>query len=138
MTVFARLIGQDTLISVYDGGAFVIGTGPTYGSAIPVQAFAETITERSEGSVVDCRGMGDGYEQLRPTFIKNEIKIELRIENSGPVSVTLGGYGKVVYSPMTGVGTVTLQGIWTGDDFDSTMDQPQKQTLTLRGNADNV
>src|SRR5437868_5983942 len=96
-----RLLGQDQLISVYDGGAFG-AAGPTYGSAIPVQAFARSIRIRDKVNTVSVRGCGDQREKLRPTFGESELVVELLTESTGLVLVTNGGYGKITWTPISG------------------------------------
>lgn len=135
-----RLLAQDQIISVTDGGTFT-GSGPNYvGGAgpIPVNAFAKSIKITNKINTADMRGCGDTRKKLRPIYGESQLVVELLTEDSGLVAVTDGGYGKISWTPVTGGDAEVYEGLWIGDDTDSSMDNPQMQILTLDCDADNV
>lgn len=131
-----RLIGQDATITIFDGGVF-ISTTPTW-TSLGTTAFAKSIKIDDKVNTVDMRGIGDVRKKLRPTFAESTITLELLIQNTGPVVITEGGYGKVTFLPVAGGTLQTYQGIWTANTFDASMDNPQMQNLTLDCDYDNV
>lgn len=131
-----RLLGQDCTINIYDGGAFVTG-GPTYTGAINVKAFAKSISVDDTVTTESLRGLGDAREKKRPKFAETKVAIELLIEDSGPVVLTLGGFVKVVYEPIATVGTRTLQGVLVGNKTESP-DGAATQSLSIECDADTL
>ena len=132
-----RLIAQDALVTIYDGGAYA-ASGPTYATGIPVQAFAKSIKIDDKVNLVDLRGWGDARAKKRPTYGETTITLEIMIENSGKVAVANGNFGKIVFTPISGGTAETYEGIWANFGTDASLDNAQMQTLVLECDADNV
>ena len=131
-----RLLGQDCTINIFDGGPFST-TGPTYSAAINVKAYAKSISVDDKVTTESLRGLGDSREKKRPKFSETNVAVELLIEDSGPVVLTLGGFIKIIYEPIAGVGTRIIQGLLVGVKLESP-DGAAMQSLTIEADADTV
>lgn len=88
-----RLIGQDCAVQITDGGA-QDGT-PTYGSAVPLKAFAKRVMVEDSLETVDMRALGDSRRKLRGKFGSTTCEVELEVQDTGMLSLTIGNYVKL-------------------------------------------
>jgi hypothetical protein len=142
-----RLIGKDVGITVTDLGVFPGGSG----NPVDITAFATSISVEDKVDIVEVSGIGDLRKQKRPVKAETNIKIELRVTDSGLVLVNdsgqpvIGNVVSVTYTPNTGnvvtggsVGTVMRRGILESCTWDGQEADAQKQTIQIACDADSI
>lgn len=130
-----RVIGRDANCDIYDGGA-CDGT-PTYGSAIAVDLIAREIRVALEIGEIDTSALGDTTKRFRPDQGEWTIELDLVVETSGLIDISLGNYVKVEYKAYSGFSiAATYEGFLKGLEVTSRMGDVCIQRMTLRGPAD--
>lgn len=135
------LLPIDGTLTIYDGGSWNGTASPSFSSSSP--GLGVTLTYKSlkinaDVDLVSTKGAGDVQQFLRPNFGKQTVTIEAMIAQTGIIPITLGGYGKVTFLPVSGGSLQVYLGLWKSQDVDISADTPQMQTLVLECTYDTV
>ena len=128
-----RLIGQDCLVQITDGGA-QDGT-PTYGSAVVLKAFAKRVMVEDSAETVDVSCLGDTRRKLRSKRGSSTCEVELAVVDTGALSLTVGNYVKLEVKEITALSYRTFTGLLTRNKIEFP-DGEDIQMLTIECDGD--